>query len=62
MKNLISAFFFVLGLGAFSAQAQQLPLNQPVPDVTAYDADGNAFSFRDNLKGETSVVVFGCLT
>jgi cytochrome oxidase Cu insertion factor (SCO1/SenC/PrrC family) len=38
-----------------------LKLGDPLPDVTAYDADGHAFRLR-SLKGHYAVLVFGCLT
>ena len=53
------------GLCVSTAAAQQNPdslLNQPVPEVTAYDAEGNPIAFREKMRGGYSVVVFGCLT
>ncbi len=53
------------GLCVTPAIAQLNPddlLDQPVPDVSAYDAEGNPFAFREKLRGKYSVVVFGCLT
>ena len=32
-----------------------------LPDVSAFDADGNAFKLQ-SIKGNHSVLVFGCLT
>ena len=32
-----------------------------LPDLTVYDASGNPFQLTE-LKGSTSVLVFGCLT
>lgn len=32
-----------------------------LPDVSAFNSDGTPFSTRD-LKGDYSVLVFGCLT
>ena len=50
----------ICGLTA-SAQAQ-LPNNEQVADVMAYDEEGKPFHFREKMKGKYSVVVFGCLT
>ncbi len=36
-------------------------VGSPLPDVTAFDADGNPFHLG-SLKGHYSVIVFGCLT
>ena len=36
-------------------------LGELLPDVTGYDADGNEFKLS-SLKGQYSVLVFGCLT
>lgn len=36
-------------------------IGQRLPDVTVYDEDGEPFAVRD-LKGQYSVIVFGCLT
>ena len=52
---------FILFAAATSAQAQ-VPNNEPVADVMAYDEDGKPFHFREEMKGKYSVVVFGCLT
>jgi cytochrome oxidase Cu insertion factor (SCO1/SenC/PrrC family) len=42
--------------------AQRSPkLGQPLPDVSAYDADGKPFKLS-SLKGRYTVVAFGCLT
>ena len=57
----IPVLLWLISSPTFS-NAQQLPLNEPVPDVTAYDESGNPFPFREKLKGHYSVIVFGCLT
>jgi cytochrome oxidase Cu insertion factor (SCO1/SenC/PrrC family) len=52
-----------------AAFAQQPNRNQfklpgpgtPVPDVSVYDASGEEFSMRE-LRGQYTVLVFGCLT
>lgn len=36
-------------------------LGQPLPDITVYDAEGKEFKLS-SLKGDYSVLVFGCLT
>jgi hypothetical protein len=36
-------------------------IGEPLPDVSAHDADGREWKLR-SLKGHYSVVVFGCLT
>ncbi len=36
-------------------------LGQPLPDLTVYDAEGREFKLS-SLKGDYSVLVFGCLT
>lgn len=43
----------------FEREAPQI--GDPLPDVTAFDADGNEFHLR-SLKGNYTVLVFGCLT
>lgn len=37
------------------------PVGSPLPDVSAFDADGNELRLG-SLKGHWSVIVFGCLT
>jgi cytochrome oxidase Cu insertion factor (SCO1/SenC/PrrC family) len=37
------------------------PLGSPLPDITAFDADGHEINLG-SLKGHWSVIVFGCLT
>ncbi|MCA9059339.1 MAG: hypothetical protein KDA85_12605 [Planctomycetaceae bacterium] len=47
-----------------AATAQQRPLPAPgslIPDVSIFDEQGQSFS-TSQLRGEYSVVVFGCLT
>lgn len=46
--------------------SQRFSQNSPavgerLPDVTAYDEDGNKFNLRE-IKDNYSVIVFGCLT
>ena len=41
--------------------ARSPKLNGPLPDVSGYNVDGEPFSLS-SLKGEYSVLVFGCLT
>lgn len=60
MKTLVLLLFSLFAI-PLSATAQ-LPNQQLVPDVTAFDAEGNAFPFQEKMKGNYSVVVFGCLT
>jgi cytochrome oxidase Cu insertion factor (SCO1/SenC/PrrC family) len=36
-------------------------IGEPLPDITVLDADGREFSLR-SLRGEYTVLVFGCLT
>jgi len=38
-----------------------LEIGTPLPDLTAYDANGQPFKLSQ-LKGHYSVIVFGCLT
>lgn len=38
-----------------------LKIGDSLPNLTAYDADGNPFKLS-RLKGHYSVIVFGCLT
>jgi cytochrome oxidase Cu insertion factor (SCO1/SenC/PrrC family) len=59
MRTLQIAIPLLLLISPLSAQ---LPVGEPVPDVTAYDAKGEKFHLNEKLKGEYSVVVFGCLT
>jgi cytochrome oxidase Cu insertion factor (SCO1/SenC/PrrC family) len=37
------------------------PIGSPLPDVSAFDADGNALNLA-SLRGNYTVLVFGCLT
>jgi cytochrome oxidase Cu insertion factor (SCO1/SenC/PrrC family) len=40
-----------------------LPLQgKMLPDVNAFDDEGNPVSLRQALKGKHGVIVFGCLT
>ena len=34
----------------------------PLPEVSAFDAEGEAFPLREKLAGKPAVIVFGCLT
>ena len=43
----------------FASRSPQI--GQPLPDVSAYDADGKQFKLS-SLKGQYTVMVFGCLT
>ena len=59
---------FIVGLMAAATACAQpsrngtLPLQgKQLPDVTAWDEDGREFSLTE-LRGEYSVLVFGCLT
>jgi peroxiredoxin len=36
-------------------------LGEPLPDITAYDQEGQELELRD-LKDSYAVLVFGCLT
>jgi len=64
-----SLLFLAAGLIPLAAFAQQrgrgqfrLPqVGTRMPDVQIFDAEGEPFSTRD-LKGDYSVLVFGCLT
>jgi len=42
-------------------QGSGLGLGQTLPDITVYDAEGKEFKLS-SLKGDYSVLVFGCLT
>lgn len=46
---------------SFGQQGSLMSPGSPLPDVTAYDENGREFSLAE-LKGEYSVLVFGCLT
>ena len=65
----------LLGLFLGSADAQQsrsarpgdnskpLPLQgKELPEVTAFNTEGEAVELRQALKGKHGVIVFGCLT
>lgn len=42
---------------------QPLPLQgKELPDVSAFDSEGEPFALRQKLKGRHAVIVFGCLT
>lgn len=47
--------------GPVRLKANGLELGMPLPDVDVYDEAGDAFRFS-SLKGQYTVVVFGCLT
>ncbi|MFT5498675.1 MAG: cytochrome oxidase Cu insertion factor (SCO1/SenC/PrrC family) [Kiritimatiellia bacterium] len=48
--------------GGLSDMMRKAPaLGDPLPDLTAYTADGQPVKLRD-LKGHPTVLVFGCLT
>ena len=47
--------------GSDGLKAAGLQVGQRLPDITVYDADGKPFRMAD-LKGQYSVIVFGCLT
>jgi hypothetical protein len=53
----------VFAQGGGSPRAQALPLQgKELPEVSGFDADGEPFAIRDKLKGQHTVLVFGCLT
>ncbi len=54
-------YLIVWGNLARSRQGQRVQTGDPLPDVTLYDADGKQFKLS-RLKGQYSVLVFGCLT
>ena len=54
--------------GPFSRNTEPVRLNRaglkigsPLPDISIFDADGNAFEMS-SLRGKHTVLVFGCLT
>ena len=50
------------GRGPGGPSQESGPLvGQPLPDISVYDAEGKEFSLS-SLKGNYSVLVFGCLT
>jgi|GEM_PF-3423669 cytochrome oxidase Cu insertion factor (SCO1/SenC/PrrC family) len=51
----------VLPLSIFAQERANLPVGVPLPSVTVYDAQGQAFNLSE-LKGSYSVLVSGCLT
>lgn len=58
--------FAIAALSANVSQAQHhgnsLPsVGDQLPDVSAFDEDGREFSLSE-LRGDYSVLVFGCLT
>ncbi len=74
MKKSFPVFLSILAL-AVSAGAQApdrnkskakgkaLPIQgKQLPDVTAFDANGEEFPLAQKLKGQHGVIVFGCLT
>ena len=65
-RTLATIAIFGLTLGTALAQRGDrgpgLPrVGTALPEVTAYDAEGKAFSTKD-LRGKHAVLVFGCLT
>ena len=54
-------YLIVWGNLARIRQGQGVQTGDPLPDVTLYDADGKQFKLG-RLKGQYSVLVFGCLT
>lgn len=59
---LLFAKVTIIYLIVSTAASAQLPSDEEVPKVTAYDAKGAAFPFQEKMKGHYSVIVFGCLT
>ncbi|HIE99363.1 MAG TPA: hypothetical protein EYG03_00790 [Planctomycetes bacterium] len=56
------AITVLCGRVAFAQPPGGLPqLGSELPDVVVYDEDGHEFSLNE-LRGEYSVLVFGCLT
>ena len=74
MKRVVPVFLSFFALAAVAAaqgpdrskgkaKGRSLPLEgKNLPDVTAYDADGEEFPLIQKLKGRHGVIVFGCLT
>ncbi len=48
-------------LGSARLERSGLRVGMTLPDVTAYDADGNELRTSE-LRGHHTVLVFGCLT
>ena len=47
--------------GTGRLEASGLKVGSPMPEVTVFDAEGKPFDTK-SLKGNYSVIVFGCLT
>ncbi len=63
MKTLRRPLLIASAMTLIASTAHALPtIGAAVPKRTAYDADGQPFDLAERLKGQYSVVVFGCLT
>ena len=58
MKKLCPLLLLLLAGTAIA----RLPVDEKVPNVTAYDSEGTAFPLQEKMKDHYSVIVFGCLT
>ena len=64
LSVLITACVAQSNVMAQNSEQQQFRLpavGTTIPDIAVYDEDGNAFSTKD-LRGQYTVLVFGCLT
>lgn len=68
MKHVLALGIFAIALTNSLAQrpgenTSPLPIQgEQIPELTAYDENGEAFSLTQRLKGKHGVIVFGCLT
>lgn len=65
-KTLVKSLFGVIACVVFAGvsfgqQGRVIAPGSSLPDVKAYDETGREFSLTE-LKGQYSVLVFGCLT
>ena len=53
----------LLAQGGGPSRGQTMLLQgKELPDVAAYDEEGEPFALREKLNGKHAVLVFGCLT
>ena len=60
MRNVVLSVAVAIFLGADFAIAVP-KVGDRLPDVSAFDEQGEAFPLRETLDGSPAVIVFGCL-
>jgi peroxiredoxin len=60
MKSILTIFFAVLSLAAFSADPQPLPIGAKAPDFSLPGVDGKTYSLNDFAGAKILVIIFTC--